>query len=76
MRKNKSLTKRNVALNNPGPNISIGTIAIVVLVGIVIYLIFKNRTAGAYQNAESWDVQYNEDGLPTKITIHRDARRS
>ena len=26
-----------------------------------------------YHNEESWDVEYNADGMPTKITIHRNA---
>ena len=78
MKRNRSLARRNVAVSNPA-GISLGTIAIVVLVGLVIYLIWKSRgtaSAGSYRNEESWDVQYNLEGLPTKITIHRDARRS
>lgn len=34
------------------------------------------KPAGTYRNTESWNVSYNEDGLPTKIEIHRDAVRS
>jgi len=26
-----------------------------------------------YSNEETWDVQYNSDGMPTKVTIHRKA---
>jgi len=26
-----------------------------------------------YSNKEAWDVTYNDDGLPTKIVIHREA---
>ena len=50
------------------------------LVGLIIWLFVKNKSqssgiAGTYSNKEEWDVSYNEDGLPTKITIHRDATR-
>ena len=31
--------------------------------------------AGQYTNAEVWDIQWNRDGLPSKVTIHRDALR-
>lgn len=33
-------------------------------------------TAGNYTNKEEWDVEWNEDGMPVKITVHRDAHRS
>ena len=26
-----------------------------------------------YRNSETWDIVWNEDGLPSKVTIHRDA---
>jgi len=29
-----------------------------------------------YQNSETWDIKWNSDGLPEKVTIHRDARQS
>ena len=51
------------------------------LVGLIIWLFVKNKSQGSaspvgqYLNEESWDVSYNEDGLPTKITIHRNATR-
>ena len=78
MRTNRSLARRNVAVSNPA-GISLGTIAIVVLVGLVIYLLWKSKStagAGSYKNTESWEVTYSDEGLPTKITIHRDAKRS
>ena len=50
-----------------------------ILVGLLIWY-FMRKGQGAigtpvaqYKNEESWDVQYNADGLPTKITIHRNA---
>jgi len=49
------------------------------LVGLLVWFLLKSRTqpvAGTYNNLESWEVSYNPDGLPTKITIHRDARRA
>lgn len=76
MRKNRSLVKRNTALSSP--NISLGTVVIIALVGFVIYLLWKNRSASAsnYRNEEAWSVEYNKDGLPSRIVIHRDAKRS
>lgn len=29
-----------------------------------------------YRNTEVWDLEYNEDGLPIKITVHRDAQQT
>jgi len=31
------------------------------------------RNAHHYTNEETWDIEWNEDGLPKKVTIHRDA---
>ena len=31
---------------------------------------------GTYKNAEEWDIEWNEDGLPKKVTIHRNAQRT
>ena len=48
------------------------------LIGLIIWLFVKNKgqsPVGQYLNEESWYVSYNEDGLPTKITIHRNAVR-
>ncbi len=44
------------------------------LIGLLVYFLLRNpQSTSEYKNLESWDVQYNVDGLPTKITIHRDA---
>ncbi|GAI95824.1 unnamed protein product, partial [marine sediment metagenome] len=32
--------------------------------------------AATYANEESWDIDWNEDGLPTKIVVHRNAART
>ena len=60
-----------------GTGMSIGTIITIVIIGIVIYFILRNRASptGKYLNEETWDVQYSPDGLPTKIVIHREAVR-
>ena len=29
-----------------------------------------------YRNTEVWDLEWNEDGLPKRITVHRDAVQS
>ncbi len=70
----RALTKyRGTGLSNQ-TTIIIGLI----VAGIIVYLLLKNRPAQAssqYSNAETWDVLWNEDGLPVKVTIHRDARQ-
>lgn len=74
----KSLATRNVSLSNPQPSWEM--LVMVVLIGAVIWYLVKNKNgaaaAGQYLNEESWDVAYNNDGLPTKITIHRNATRT
>ena len=70
MRKSRALTIRKTSISPS--TMLVGILAI----GLVIWLIFKNRkSTGQYLNEESWDVQYNSDGLPTKIVIHRNAVR-
>lgn len=32
--------------------------------------------AATYSNEESWEIEWSEDGLPTKITVHRNAQRT
>lgn len=32
--------------------------------------------SGEYRNLETWDIKYSPDGMPTKITIHREATRT
>jgi len=69
--------KRNIPAETS--SMSIGTIAIIAIIALVIYFIWKKKTsstAGQYKNLESWNVTYNQDGLPTKIEIHRDATRT
>lgn len=37
------------------------------------------RSAGAvstYSNGEYWDIEWNDDGLPVKVVVHRKAVRS
>jgi len=28
-----------------------------------------------YKNLETWDIEWNADGLPAKVSIHREAKR-
>ncbi len=30
----------------------------------------------SYTNEESWEISWSEEGLPTKIIVHREAKRS
>ena len=50
-------------------------IGAVIVIGLILWFVIKNKQtpAAQYLNEESWDVAYNSDGLPTKITIHRNA---
>ena len=69
--------KRNVPVRKT--DIPIGTIIGAIIIGLVIYLIFRNKktsSASQYLNKEEWEVSYNSDGLPTKIVIHRNATRN
>jgi len=50
------------------------------LAGLALLLFLLNRksqlpVAGTYRNSEEWEVSYNSEGLPTKISVHRDAKR-
>ncbi len=52
---------------------------LVLLAGVIIWVLTKQRTPtpiGQYSNKEEWSVSYNSDGLPTRIVIHRDAKRA
>jgi len=40
------------------------------------YAPLKLSPARRYQNAETWDIKWNADGLPSQVTIHRDATQS
>ena len=66
---------RAVARSNRG--ISTTMILLIAGVALVLYLILKNKPAPAqqYLNKEEWDIQWSPDGLPLKVTIHRDARQ-
>ncbi len=45
-------------------------------IGCLVVTIRKGVAAPSqYSNLEQWSVQYNEDGLPTVIEIHRDAKQ-
>ncbi len=76
---NKSLTiRKSVPAKRKASSMSIGTIITIIVIGLVIYFVFKNRagsTAGEYKNLETWDISYDKDGLPIRISIKRDAKR-
>ena len=46
------------------------------LVGLIVWLVMRNRGAsiGQYRNTKSWEITYNEDGMPIKIVKHVNAR--
>lgn len=33
----------------------------------------SHKSAHHYKNEEVWDIDWNEDGLPKRVTIHRNA---
>ena len=72
--------KRNLPIGRPSSSsFPIGIVILVMVIGVIIYCISKNKsgsTTGQYKNLETWDIQYSPDGLPTKISIHREAKRT
>ncbi len=49
----------------------IGTIITVIIIGLVIYLIIRNKASpitGTYQNTKKWIIKRDEDGFPIEIT--------
>lgn len=83
MKRSRSLVK----YRNPGSPSSTGSTGLQVsgttvviglaLIILLIWFMTRNKAAaGSYQNAETWEITWSPDGLPTKVTIHRDARRS
>ena len=70
---NRSLAKYNPPAKISGTTLLIGA----VLIGLLIWFIkSKSAQAGSYNNKEEWQVTYDEDGLPTKIIITRNAVRT
>ena len=48
------------------------------IIGLIIWLFLKRnqvKQVAEYRNEETWDVNYNVDGLPTRIVIHRQAKQ-
>ena len=63
-----ALTKRNVAVSNP---INSTTLVMIIVVALILYFLLKKKTQ--YNNAETWDIKWNEEGLPETVTVHRNA---
>ena len=73
----KSLTIRRNLPTRTSSNPAYSWVLGLLLLALLIYFALKKQGAiGSYRNEETWDVQYSPDGLPTKIVIHRDARRT
>ena len=67
--------------NSPAKRSTLSSLMpLLLLVGaaLLIYFLFRKKAApiASYLNKEEWEISYNEDGLPVKVTIHRDARQS
>ena len=67
-----------LAIRRPQLPQGMGLIVVVGLVALVVWLLMRQKPIaqplGTYLNKEEWDISYDKEGLPTKITIHRDAR--
>ena len=69
MRKSKSLIKNNPPMS--GTTILFG----IAIIALIIWLVTRKTTvsgtpsiAGTYSNTKTWNIEYNEDGMPVKIT--------
>lgn len=61
-------TKRNLPARRSS---SMPIIITIVIVGLVIYFIIRNRAGpitGTYQNTKKWIIKRDEDGFPIEIT--------
>ncbi len=72
MKKSKNLTvyKRRLPAKRSS-SMPIGTIITIIVIGLVIYLIIRNRASpitGTYQNTKKWVIKRDEDGFPIEIT--------
>ena len=61
--------------------LALGILAIAGIIGAIVYFATRQRNVVApessprqYVNEETWDIDWSEDGLPKKVTIHRNAR--
>lgn len=60
-------------------NLLVGVLVVGIVVGTIYFATrgTKALTVGSsgkqYTNEEKWSIKYNEDGLPTEITINRKA---
>jgi len=61
-------------LNNDNTGlILIAAVGIAALLFISLRTPHAQGTLASYKNAETWDIDWNADGLPTSVVIHRDA---
>ena len=71
---------RALAIRRSSGGIRLSTETILVIAGLALLIWFlmkrKSVPIANYLNKEEWSIKYNEDGLPTSVTIHRDARQT
>lgn len=69
----RSVAKRNYYTPKKADNKF--TLLLIFGVAVLLFILLKNqRTAqAAYNNDETWEIQYNNDGLPTKVVVKRQA---
>lgn len=78
MARSKSVVKQNSMVNSNTMVILVG----IAFAAFVIYYLIKKPPvaaaalpAGTYNNAETWEILWSKDGLPTKVIVHREAVR-
>lgn len=70
----RALTKRrNLPVKNPS---GFNWLAIIAVVGLVIWLVTRNKGVAQYQNEERTEVRRNEQGFITEIITRRNAKQS
>lgn len=78
--RSRAVSHRYTAIQRSrGIQVSATTILLVAGVALLIWFLVKEKVptpVASYQNAETWSIKYNDDGLPTEITVHRDARQN
>ena len=74
MKRYKSLTKYQKSLSTP--KVSLTLLVGIAVVGLIIWLVMRNKSVAQYKNTERWEIIRNEQGFATEIVVHRDAKQS
>jgi flagellar biogenesis protein FliO len=68
---------RALVRRKQGIQISGETIIIIALAALLVWWLMKRQSsASSYSNLETWKIEWDEKTmLPTKVEVHRDAKR-